>query len=274
MKIRAPMLAVLALLCGGSPASAQVQTLIDVCGSIDATPQDVVKFCQRAIESGKLKPRTEAQVRANLGVGLFELGNYSAALGEYKKALAIAPDLIGIYLNRARTYERLGRLRDAAADYATVLARDPRAADAHLGRGAMLLANGDPGRSLDDFAAAIRLQPTWVSPYFNRGMAHLQLGMWRQAEADFSAVIARSPADAAAHLNRGRARAGAGKSDAGIDFDRALELDPEWGGAWFARGQYRDSRGNREAANSDFIRAYELGYPDPWLINRVRGIVN
>lgn len=259
---------------GANPANAQLQTFIDICGSADASAEDVVNFCQRAIASGKLQRRTEAQVRANLAIGYFELGRYESALVEYDKALAAAPDLIAIYLNRARTYERMGRLREAAEDYATLIARDPRAADAYLSRGAMLLANGDPARSLDDFSAAIRLQPSWVSPYFNRGMAHLRLGMWRDAERDFTKVISRSPEDAAAFLNRGRARAGAGEPSAGVDFDRALELDPEWSGAWFARGQYWDTLGNREAANRDFMRAYELGYPDPWLIERVREITN
>lgn len=257
---------------GTGPGHAQLSTMIEVCGSTDASPREIVNFCQRALASGKLDARTAAQVQANLGVGWFELGEYANALAEYDRALAVAPDLLGAYLNRARTYERLGRLRDAAADYATVIQRDPKAADAYLGRGAMLLANGDPGRSLDDFDRAIALQPGWISPVFNRGMAHFQLGMWRESEQDFSTVIQRHPDDAAAYLNRARARASAGNSAAGGDFDRAINIDPEWGGAWFARGQYWEGRGNREAANRDFLRAYELGYPDPWLIQRVREI--
>lgn len=266
------MAALLMLNLGSGAAQAQLNTMIEICGSTDASPREIVNFCQRALASDQLDARTAAQVRANLGVGWFELGEYSNALAEYDRALASAPDLLGAYLNRARTYERLGRLRDAAADYATVIQRDPRAADAYLGRGAMLLANGDPGRSLDDFDQAIRLQPGWVSPIFNRGMAHHQLGMWLEAERDFSTVIQRNPDDAAAYLNRARARAGAGNRAAGADFDRAIKIDPEWGGAWFARGQYWEAQGNREAANRDFLRAYELGYPDPWLVQRVQEI--
>lgn len=262
----------MAVLLHGSPASADLNTFIERCGSQDSSARDVINFCQRALQSGGLDDRTAAQVRANLGVGFFEIGDYRSALVEYNQAVAAAPDIIGIYLNRARVFERLGDLRSAAQDYAFVLQRDPRAADAHLGRGAMLLANGDPGRALDDFSRAVALQPDWVSPYFNRGMSHYQLGMWREAVSDFTEVLKRSPRDAAAYLNRGRALAQSGRAEAGRDFDRAIEIDPEWGGAWFARGQYWDANGNREAANRDFIRAYELGYPDAWLIKRVREI--
>lgn len=266
------LVAILAMGLWSAPAKAQIETLVEVCGDPKAAPRDIVNFCQRALNSGKLNDQAAAQVRANLGVGFFELGQYNDAIAEYSRAIEAEPSMIGAYLNRARAYERVSRLREAAADYAKALELDPQAADAHLGRGAMLLAHGDPGRSVDDFSRAIQMQPSWVAPYFNRGMAYLQLGYWNEAAEDFSSVIGRSPQDAAAYLNRGRARAGAGLPEAGADFDQALEIDPEWGGAWFARGQYWDARGNVEAANRDFMRAYELGYPDPWLHQRVRDI--
>ena len=265
--------AVLTLGLWAAPASAQIESLIEVCGDPQASPRDIVNFCQRALSSGKLDERASAQVRANLGVGFFELGQYRDAIAEYSRAIEAEPQMIAAYLNRARAYERLKQLREAAADYARALEIDPRAADAHLGRGAMLLGNGDPGRSIEDFSRAIRLQPGWIAPYFNRGMAYLQLGYWAESAEDFSVVIERNPQDAAAYLNRARARAGAGLASAGADFDRALEIDPEWGGGWFARGQYWETQGNREAANRDFLRAYELGYPDPWLHQRVRDIL-
>lgn len=254
------------------PAQAQLGNLVEICGDPNAPARDVVNFCQRALATGKLGPQATAQVRANLGVGFFELGQYRDALAEYNRALEAQPGMIGAYVNRARTHERLGQLREAVADYAEALRRDPSAADAHLGRGALLLSNGDPSRSVFDFSQAIQLQPGWVAPFFNRGVAHFQLGMWREAEADFTTVIQRNPQDAAAFLNRARARAAEGRAEAGADFDRALEIDPEWSGGWFARGQYWDAQGNREAANRDFLRAYELGYPDAWLIDRVREI--
>jgi Tfp pilus assembly protein PilF len=265
-------LAVVFLTLGVSHASAQLETLVQGCSDPDASPRDVINFCQRALATGKLSEIAQAQVRSNMGTGYFELQSYSDAAAEYTRAIQLDPGLTAAYMNRARAHERLGRLPEANADYAKVLELDPLAADAHLGRGAMLLANGDPARSVQDFNRAIEMQPQWISPYFNRGVAHYQLGLWDLAERDFSVVIERSPEDAAAYLNRARSRAAMDNVNAGADYDKALEIDPEWGGAWFARGQYWDSRGNREAANQDFIRAYELGYPDAWLLERIREI--
>ncbi|MEM7211315.1 MAG: tetratricopeptide repeat protein, partial [Pseudomonadota bacterium] len=180
--------------------------------------------------------------------------------------------MIDLFIHRARAFEKLRRLSEAAADYDSALRINRRAPDVYLNRGVMLLNHGDPFRAVTDFDKVIELQPGWVSPYFNRGVALFRIGELVRADQDFSVVIQRNTSDAGAYLNRGRVRAAQDRADAGLDFDRALEIEPEWGGGWFARGQYFDANGNREAANRDFLRAYELGYPDPWLIQRVREI--
>ena len=254
------------------PAFAQLRNFVAVCGDPNAPARDVVNMCQRALATGELGPKASAQVRANLGIGFYELGQYSDAVAEYSRGIETAPRMAALYLNRAKAYEKLRRLSEAAADYDAALRIDRDAADVYMSRGVMLLTNGDPARSIKDFSKVIELEPSWVGPYFNRGVAQFRLGDSIAAERDFSVVLQRNPNDAGAFLNRGRARAALGRADAGLDFDRALEIEPEWGGGWFARGQFFDANGNREAANQDFLRAYELGYPDPWLIKRIREI--
>ena len=269
---RIGLVAVLTVALGAGPAWSQLRNFVDVCGDPDAAPRDVVNMCQRALATGQLGPTASAQVRANLGIGFYELGQYADAVAELTRGIETAPRMVALYLNRAKAYEKLRRLSDAAADYDTALRIDRNAADVYMSRGVMLLTHGDPLRSIQDFSRAIDLEPGWSGPYFNRGVAQFRLGDNLAAERDFSVVLQRNASDAGAYLNRGRARAALGRADAGLDFDRALEIEPEWGGAWFARGQYFDALGNREAANQDFLRAYELGYPDPWLIKRVREI--
>ena len=254
------------------PAVAQLHNAVEICGKPDAAPRDIVRFCRMALDTGKLDPTAAAQVNANLGVGYFELGRYDDAVGAYTAAIADAPQMVAAYVNRARALERLRRPDEAAADYGQAIALDPEAADAYLGRGVLLLRHGEAQRAIDDFRAAIQAEPDWVAPRFNLGVAYLNTGSNAEAATQFAEVLRRNEKDAAAWMNRGRALAAMGNPDAKAHFDAAIKLDPEWAGAWFARGQFHDQQGAREKANADFMRAYELGYADPWLIQRVREI--
>lgn len=264
----------LALVAGLSAcaSSNQLESFVEVCGSPNASPRDVVRMCQNALDTGKLSPTATGQVRTNQGIGYYELGQYDQAIAAYTSGLEAAPRMIDLYINRARAYEKLRRLTEAGADYDAALQIDRSSAEVYQSRGVLLLANGDPARAIKDFDRVINLKPGWHSNYFNRGIAHLQVGDFKRADQDFTTVIRRDPTDAGAHLNRGRARAALGRADAVADFDEALKIDPDWAAGWFARGQYYDAAGDRETANTDFIRAYELGYSDPWLNRRVRDI--
>jgi len=260
------------LVLGACAEAGSLENIVEVCGRPSASPEDTVRFCQRALASEKLDPEAAAQVNVNLGIGYFELGHYGAAIDAYSAAIEDSPEIAAAWLNRARARERQGQLQEAVDDYAEALRLDPKAADAYLGRGALLLAHGDPKRAIDDFSRAVDLQQEWLAARYNRGLAHLALGNARDAAKDFTFVIERDEEDASAWMNRGRARAMLGETGAEGDFDRAIELEPEWGAAWFARGQYRDEQGERARADSDFLRADELGHADPFLIERVREI--
>lgn len=255
-----------------APAMAQLQNAVEVCGNPKAEPRDIVHFCRMALDTGKLDALAAAQVNANLGVGYFELGNYDAAVSAYSEAIAGAPEMVAAYVNRARAHERLGQPDKAAVDYSKAIELDSRAADAWLGRGVLMLRHGRTKQAISDFTEAVRTAPHWSAARFNLGTAYLETGAFAEAEGQFSEVIQGDPDDAAAWASRGRARAGLGDPQAEADFDRAVALEPESGSVWFARGKYHDERGAREAANADFLRAYELGYADPWLIQRVREI--
>lgn len=256
-----------------SPAAADLRTFVEICGDPESAPGDVLNHCQRAIDTGSLDLRATAQAQTNMGAAQYELGRYTAAVQAHSAALENHPRFVDALLNRAKAYERLRDLRAAMRDYSAALALDPSSSDAYMGRGVLLLRNGDPQRSIPDFSQAIALRPTLVAAQFNRGLAHLQLGLAREADRDFSFVLRRTPSDTGALLNRARARALLGRPGALEDFDRAIELDPEWGAAWYARGSYHEARGETEPANQDFLRAYELGVNDPWLNQRVQTII-
>ena len=264
--------ALMAVALTTQPVRADLETYVSMCSGANSTPHEVVNFCQKAIDTGRLGKQATAQVYTNMSIGYFELGQYETAVWAGSQAIAAKPDLIVAYMERARAYEKLRRLQEAVADYQAALDIDRNAAEAYLGRGILLLRNGDPYRAVEDLTAALKIEPAWTTARFNRGLAYLRIGQNARAVQDFDDLIRRDPRDAGGYLYRAQARAALGDPNAVEDFDQAIALRGEWALAWFVRGRYRDSLDDREGANADFLRAYELGYSDPWLIERVREI--
>lgn len=255
----------------GGAGQAQAQAL-ENCANARLPAGDTIRFCQKALQDRGMKPKVRAQVLVTLGVALADQGRHTDALVNYALAQRADPGLMPAYTNRARSNEALGRVEDALADYEAAIAVDDGWFDAWAGRGALLLGQNRPDLALPDLDRAVAIDDGDVSVRFNRGIARLGAGDAAAAEGDFTAILARMPGDAGAHLNRGRARAVLGSQEAEADFDRALTLSPEWGWGHFARARFHDDAGRTEAANADYLRAFELGFSTPWLIEKVREI--
>ncbi len=260
-------LGLIALVLSG-PAAAQGGVLAG-CADASLQPNETLTLCQKALRDSRLTPDQRAAVLVNLGVAQAALGRHGDAERSFGLAITTRPDLTAAYANRARSRLALGRYDAAMADFDTAVAQDPGDAELWLGRGGAQLRGGAVRAAVSDLTRAIGIDTTLTAAHFNRGVGHLLLGDMGAAEADFSTVLAREPEDAGAHLNRGRARADRDPAGAERDFDRAIALDPEWGRAWAARGLFLELRGREEEATRDFLRAYELGERERWLVERL-----
>jgi len=70
-----------------------------------------------------------------------------------------------------------------------------------------------------------------------------------------------------AYYNRGNVYADKGKYDLAIaDFDRTIELEPDYANPYYGRGLIHRMRGEKEEAISDFERFLELGEDEYWRI--------
>lgn len=255
---------------GTGAAANEVENLLALCSNPETPARDALNACRRVAEHGRLDARRRALVWLNAGIAAHSLGLYTDAVDAQTEAINADPRLSGAFENRALAYEKLNRLNEALADYASAISLRPAEPGAYLGRGILMLNHGAPERALPDFGKAIELDPALIAARYNRGLAFLQLEQNERAEVDFSTVIGRNPRDAGAYLNRGRARAIQGKAGARNDLDRAIALKPEWAAAWYMRGRFLDSAGMVDEANADFLRAYQLGHSDTWLIERMR----
>mgnify|MGYP006281877119 CR=1 FL=1 len=263
----------LALALGLAPLTAQAQGgPLAACADPGTKPPTALEVCRDALRDPRLTPGQRAGVLVNLGVAQAALDRHGDAARSFGLAIRTDPDLVQAYTNRARSLIALGRAEEAMADFDAAVELAPRRADSWLGRGGLHLRMGEAGKAVEDLSRAIGLDPRGTAAFYNRGLANMQLGRPREAATDFSVVVARAPEDVDALVARAEARAAAGIEGARADFDRALELAPDRGESWLARGRFLDARGEAEAANRDFLRAYELGVEDRWLVERVQGL--
>ncbi|MBK0401116.1 tetratricopeptide repeat protein [Limibaculum sp. M0105] len=270
-----PAVALLGLVaCGGSSGgggkSSMTPEYLRICSDPQSTPEEALRFCQRALSDPRLDARQRALVQMNSGIALYALGRHRDAVSAFSEALSLSPGLAGALVGRAQAQEALGDQRAAMVDYSAAITADPNAPEAWFGRAVLLRKAGRPADAVRDLDRALALRRNWAAAHFERGAAYYALGRYGEAVTDFSAALSQNPDDAAALLNRGLARSAQGASGARSDFDRAIRIAPEWGPAYAARASWHEAEGRIEAANADYLRAYELGVTDPALIERVR----
>jgi tetratricopeptide (TPR) repeat protein len=263
--------AMLALAAGAAEAQSRIGNAED-CANPNIPADRAERACSAALTLPGQPQGAIARLLANRGGARLDLGRHLAALDDFDKALAIEPTMFVAMTGRARALVGLGRSQEGIAQFDEALAQSPRDANALMGRGAAQLAIGNAEAALGDFDKALKAAPKDLDARYNRGVAKLALGDKAGASEDFSAVIRGAPNDAAAHLMRAKTRAGEKDPLALADLQRAVALDPEWAQAWFERGKQFDRMGRTEEANRDFRRAFELGYEDRWLQERILAI--
>ncbi len=149
----------------------------------------------------------------------------------------------------------------------------PRAID-YFGRAMDFMTLRDYDNAIADLDRAIALTPDFTLAYLVRASArhkksilhkdktdrHEQMAQTKMVVADLDTVIKLSPVMPIAWYNKGVALAAEGDYTSALQaFNRALELRPDFGEAYFNRGYVYLYLGNREAAFSDLSRAGSLG---------------
>jgi tetratricopeptide (TPR) repeat protein len=97
--------------------------------------------------------------------------------------------------------------------------------------------------------------------YLNRGVVHGLLGNWRPALDDFNKAIELNPQFEAAYVNRGFACFNLGDYSGAVrEADRAIGLNPKLAIAYYNRGAAYAKLGNAEQALADMKTSAELGH--------------
>jgi len=233
---------------------------------------------------------TEAHLM--LGIGYYDKKEYTRALEEYDKYLAVIPDNFHAWSNRAAAFLQTGDLAAAradidralllnadepellenriviareAADWQTVISDTtwllehlPVQATWLVERGRALGAESRFAESLADLERAVNLGPT-ASAYLYRGVTRYFLGQYESAMEDFAEASTAGSDLALPYLWRCRTHYRLQQYEAGVaDCDEYLSRSPEDYEGYYARGILRSRAGNQDGAVADYRRAIEL----------------
>jgi tetratricopeptide (TPR) repeat protein len=157
-----------------------------------------------------------------------QMGDIARAMADLDRAVALAPANHRGYFFRGLANSRRGEKLLALADYDKAITIYPNYADALVSRSAIYAADGKEDLALHDLDTAIAVQTNNPIAFYNRGYVHFAKREYDLAVADYDAAIGLDPKMGSAYGNRCLVRAITGKDllAALSDCDVALKLMP------------------------------------------------
>jgi tetratricopeptide (TPR) repeat protein len=209
----------------------------------------------------RLVPR-HVEALHHIGIVAFQNGNHALAAGFMRTALALNPDMGGVYCDLGNALKELGQFEEALESYDRAIVLTPTDANVHYNRGVALHAM----RRYEDAAASYRhalaLNPEDAQAYNNCGVAEKELKRYDQALLCYDRALALFPAYQEAHNNRGNVLRELGElAPALACFDHALALDPRFADAHCNRGIVLQALKRPQDALDSYDRALRLN-PD------------
>jgi tetratricopeptide (TPR) repeat protein len=177
----------------------------------------------------------------NLGFYLERSGQAAAAAAEYRAAIALQPDLPGLYNNLGTALaEVAGRLNEAVAAFQEALKRQPDFAEAHYNLGdAWIKLPGRLNEAIAEYQEAIRWRPGFADAHYKLGGAWMSVpGRAAEAAKEFQASLRLRPDFPDAHNSLGGVWMNEpGREDEAIaEFQAAVRLKPDFVAARYNLG--------------------------------------
>jgi len=243
------------------PAWPQASPDADQCSNLQAPPDEVVRSCTSAIESGKLTDAQLSQTLTNRGLGYWRKGAYIRAIEDYDEAIRRNPQNVDAFNGRGAAYTGKGDSARAVQDYTEAIRLNPNDSQGFYNRGLALAIAQEFDRAIQDYNEAIRLQPSAYYVFSARAVTYSRMGDHDHAIQDYTEAIRLNPKYANAFKGRGEEYNSMGENDRAIqDFNEAIRLDP-----LISRALASPAGSPREAgdAAAGHYRVGSAGIPEP-----------
>ena len=247
------------------------------------------------------------QAHRNLGIMLFAMGNFQAALEHLTKSLQFNPDyvevhhLIGICQNNigdfagaVETFNRILKIDPinlpiklklgvsfhnlkmwdkAVAIYTAILEQQPGYADVHFRLGLALLGQGYPEEAIQSFEKALLINPQYVDARIKLGVTQAYCGRFDEALVTFTGITEKFPDYADVYYYLGIVHAGCNAINKAIDaFSQAVRINPSYKEAHIKLGILYCHQAAYDLALAHFQKASKIDPKDIHLANVLENI--
>ena len=162
------------------------------------------------------------------GISYFDEGRYEKAMEAFNDYLVLHPNDTKTLYNRGRCNEMLGKLSEAIEDYYSVIDRDPENISA-------LISCTQALYNTEQFESAVRVGELAVLTDQDNHLAHYYNARANHKYGDLGKAL--------------------------VGYNRAIEIDPDFGLAYFQRGSLMLTFGYPPFACYDLKTAYHLNVP-------------
>lgn len=184
--------------------------------------------------------------RHDRAILLQELGEYGFSIEEFLKVEDADRSCISATIYRGVSLALTGKEEEGLKMIGKVIKEIPDYEDAYLERGRIYRNKQDYEKALDDFTMTIDLTHNKLG-YLERGITFLEAGNNVDAMIDFNKAIEKDPEYAPAYLNLGIARANLEDHQGAVEaFDKAIKLDRFQTKAWKMQRLSLEQLGNSE----------------------------
>ncbi len=258
-------------------------------GAHDKAITDLTAAIERASVGTKQNPDrryewwTLARSRFHRANMLERLGERERALNDFRgaieplgKSIELPPSTPSqqawAYRLRGDCYTKLEQYDNALDDYSKALELLPSASYSYKRRGFIYYKINEYEEAIADLNKAVELNPddssnvTWIAPSL---VAQCPDQTFRDGIIDLAGkAIELTSGSAGSYCARARIYASLSEYDkSAADYDKALQIDPQYAFAYWARASLRANKGDVDAAIADYQKAVGLGIDEPALLN-------
>jgi serine/threonine-protein kinase len=216
-------------------------------------PQAAAAFYRKALQ---IHP--EASVYNNLGLALYDLYQWDAAINCLEESLRLSPRSASAHNNLGLVLKAQGPWDKAVHHYRLALQLGPRSAPSHCNLGVIRAYCGGLEEAIQHYQEALRLDPRFALAHYMLGVALLGRGRFDAANDHHQRAVRLDPTSKASHDEvYGRAL------DNAITFyQRSIDLDPRWALAHNGLGLTQQDKRRLDEALDHYKQALRI---DPGL---------